>query len=233
MGLLRERILQAQGELPQAATEAAPIPVAPSLAAAIAAFPPGLAVPILKPYKGNTHRWMFCLLALDGALDGLQITLRSLPLMCVSSAVWIAAFGFLVAALVRQHQTDLRLAVRRLAWSVAVYLSVSVVLGEIIGVILSVESRPSGGAATQMDLLRQLAKINPLETPWLLSYLVFGVLGSFGLGLAGLLLLRGRAAQTPASEGAPSAAAPGSEAEAPSPRPETGSPKAGPEEPLP
>jgi len=206
LALLRERIIQAQGEWTAPSLEAAPAPAAPAvlpdadLAQPVSVLP---ALPALKPCDGKTHRILFWLLIVDGALNGLQITFRELPLMFISMAVSITAFGFMIVSLVRQHQTDLRPAVRRLTWGVAAYLALGVFLGQIIGGMMSVTSREAGHMNTQLDLMRQFAKLNPLETPWLLSEIVFETLGSLGLGLSGLLLLRANVAPAPTPDAPP------------------------------
>jgi len=205
LALLRERILQAQGELTTetlaAATASEGLETAAPLAAPFAGS--SAALPTLKPCDGKAHRLMFCLLILDGAINGLQFTWHNVPLSCVSTVVWVAAFGCLLFALFRQHQTDLRLAVRRLTWAVTAYMAVCVMLAQMIGVMESISANVKGHRLTQWEEMRHLASLNPLETPWLFSFLAFQTLGSLGLGIAGLLFLRSASASAPPPEPEP------------------------------
>jgi hypothetical protein len=143
---------------------------------------------------------LFCLLILDGALDGLQISVRFLPLILTSMIVTIGSFIVLIAALIRQHESGLRLAVRRLAWSAAVFMAISFFLSNANEMVESIRYGSRGQKYSQTQRLRDLAKQKPSDNPFLLADLVFEGLLSLGIGVSGLLLMRGGAAGSPSSE---------------------------------
>ena len=193
--LLKPRILEGQGSLPVEGVQAQLDQAAhqatqphPPLGAAAAARE------ILKPYTSRAHRVLFILLMADGLLNLVHIFDHSSVILLLGLLTSLSAFGAVIVAIVKQYQTDLSQNIRSIAWGAAIYLSICFFVGYIESIVIQVQlaqaTRHSAVMPTQWDILKKVAEIAPLDTPWLLTILVLFGMCALGLGAFGLLLLR-------------------------------------------
>jgi hypothetical protein len=91
-----------------------------------------------------------------------------------------------VVALVKQQQTDLKSPVRALTWAAAGFIGLQRVTGYIILLVMMQSQHLDG---TQWGYIRALARLRPLETPWLLALLSISAGAAALFGAVGLLLL--------------------------------------------
>lgn len=184
---LRQRIIEAQGEGMPAEAEAGgdegqdlrfDTPV-------VRLFSTPLAHPI-NPYKGRAHGIMFGVIIVEGLVVLLRIPFNSLTMVILNLVATTAAIGAVVWALIRQHETDLRAALRQITWVVAVVTGLEVLEGY-IGLIRFSVTHPQM-AGNQWLLWKAMGNANPLDHTWdLVLLLVLGA-AKAGLGAAGLLL---------------------------------------------
>lgn len=185
---LRPLIEAAQGSAPAEA-------VAPQYAALLAnagAMPaaPGQlsrAEPALSAYRSRAHRILFIALLAEAMSGTLNILLPGLPAVFLHMMTGGVATCAVVIALVKQQQSDLKLAVRALTWSAAVFVGIRYLAGYVIMVGMTQGQQLDG---TQWAYIKAIARLRPLETPWLLAAesITAGVAGLFGA--TGLLLMR-------------------------------------------
>ncbi len=143
--------------------------------------------PATKLYRSRTHQMLFWLLLADAFVSALKIFLPSTAFVVLGMALAAALIGIAVLALVKQHNTDLKPFVRTLTWVAAIYIGVRYFVGYNLMVIMISPGRLNG---LQWEYVTEIAKLDPLETPWLLAILVSSLLSSGALGVLGMLGLR-------------------------------------------
>jgi hypothetical protein len=141
----------------------------------------------VEPYRSRVHQILFITLLAEALMDLLHIFLPGLPVVLLNTVVGVVMCFAVITALVKQHQTDLKPAVRLLTWAAAVYVGLSYLVGYVIMMVVSTQQHLDG---TQWGYLKGLAKLKPLEMTWLLGVLVVSAAISSILGAIGLLLLR-------------------------------------------
>lgn len=182
---LRPRIEQAQGNLSadearERAAVLAAAPVAPALSR------PGV-VPDVRAYRGSFHTILFALLVVDGLLNLAAVFANSEPLAVLQMVVIFGTVLTLVAALIRQQDTDLSSTVRRATWTVLGYLCVLLVFGFVLHVAHAAQS--PGEFRNEYTALKHYASLDPFEHTWLLvSFIVLGIC-STALGIVGVVLM--------------------------------------------
>jgi hypothetical protein len=95
--------------------------------------------------------------------------------------------GAVLIALVKQHQTDLKPAVRALTWVTAVFVGLGYLTGYIVMVVMTPGTDQDG---TQWGYIKAIADLRPLHTTWWLAILSITATLAGLLGGIGLLLLR-------------------------------------------
>jgi hypothetical protein len=136
--ILRPRIVAAQGELTveqlyaknqEELFAAAEDPDAPPIIAGRAFHPPAPAIkPPPQPYRSKMHFVLFCLLVADLPITALNFAFPDSKAMDVFAwGLFLTTVGFLIAALVKQSNTDLSQTVKRITWASLVVLGVSLV----------------------------------------------------------------------------------------------------------
>jgi hypothetical protein len=137
----------------------------------------------LRPYRSRVHLILFCTLLAEAFADLLNIFLPSLPVIVLNTLIGAALAIALLIALIRQHQTDLKPAVRALTWVSAVYVGLGYVASYVIMMVIAPAHKLDG---TEWGYLKALSELKPLETPGLMvvllvSTIIAGLLGVFGL----------------------------------------------------
>ncbi len=169
--------------------------IGPEMPATIPASAAGRANPsgtkALKHESGTFHKMLFSLLVADGCLTFADMLSDSLLITLVLTIVSWAGIIVMIIALVRQHGSDMGRGVRNTVWCTMVYMIIVNVAGYALyfSVILG-PNRPV--MSTQWEIIKALAVLQPLDTPWMAWIYIFSVTASLVLGTAGLLLLRPR-----------------------------------------
>jgi hypothetical protein len=144
---LRPLVEAAQGALDAESARARlhagppPVPAAPAAAAPAA---PG-ARPVRRD-NGRAHEVLWLLLVADTALTAFQMSPGSDLLDAGALLLLAAQFGFAVAAVARQKDSDLDPGLRRFAWSVLGYLCAVTVAGFGLALVQSMRAVLAGGA---------------------------------------------------------------------------------------
>ncbi|MEN9575023.1 MAG: hypothetical protein RL514_2878 [Verrucomicrobiota bacterium] len=185
LALLRPHLELAQGTLTaEAAREhAAAVAIAPTAHAPRRSG----TEPEVRPYRGSFHTLLFALLLVDGLLNFTAVFANSLPLALLQLAVLFGVVLTLVAALIKQQDTDLSTAVRNATWAALGYLGALSVHGFIMHMVHSIQ-RP-GEIQNEYAALKHFASLDPFEHTWLLvSLVVWGCCATL-IGLVGAVLL--------------------------------------------
>jgi hypothetical protein len=143
--------------------------------------------PALHPYRSRAHQVLCFALLADALADLLNIFLPCVPVVLLCEATGATLAGAVLIALVKQHQTDLKPALRALTWVTAVFVGLGYVAGYIIMVVVT-PGMDQGGS--QWGYLKAIAALRPLETTWWLAILSVTAALAGLLGGLGLLLLR-------------------------------------------
>ncbi len=154
--------------------------------------PPGLTRPLssepLKPCSGRIHQLLFLLMLLDGLIAASSIYFRHITLIVGQSILMLAVAGLAITALIKQYQTDLADALRRLTWTATIYIVISYFIS--LGETIALSAGDPAAGHDQWALFEKFSQLNPLETPWLLWILIFNIVGSLVLGALGTMLIK-------------------------------------------
>ena len=182
IALLRPLIEQAQGTLtitpeqwPQAAVPAA---------APINTKPPSQ----WKHESGTIHLALFTMLLVKSLTTCFDLVFHGMAVMLIAAAVVFTVAALTVIALVRQHNSDLPVAVRRLVLGSLGLICFYMACGYVRTIILVIQN-PSA-ANDQLEMLRLVANASPLESTWLTVLYLVSATTSLVLGTTGLLLVR-------------------------------------------
>lgn len=143
--------------------------------------------PTVGAYRSRSHQILFIALLADAAADTLNIFLPCVPVVLLSVITGGLLAGAVVIALVKQHQTDLKVSVRVLTWVAAGFVGIGYAIGYVIMVGFVPRQHFDG---TQWGYIKALADLRPFETPWWLAVLSITAAVGGLLGAGGLLLLR-------------------------------------------
>lgn len=148
-----------------------------------------LADPSVTPYRSRAHLVLCLALLADALADVLNIFLPGVPvvLLCMITGATLAVA--VLVALVKQHRTDLRPALRALTWVAAGLVGLGYLTGYIMMIVLTADS---AGGASQWGYIKTLAELQPLQTTWWLAVLTAFASAAGVLGGLGLLFLRGQ-----------------------------------------
>ncbi len=205
LGLLRPHIEAAQGSL--SADEARERATALAATPATPAPKRAAAQPDLHAYRGSFHSVLFVLLLVDGLLNFAAIFANSEWLSLLQMAVLFGVVLTLVAALIRQQDTDLHGSVRRVTWTTMGYLCALLLYGFVLHFTFAMQ-RP-GEIQNEYTALKHFASLDPFEHVWLLvSFVILGVCSTI-LGIIGAVLMsRFNRDRNPVIAGAPVAVSP-------------------------
>jgi hypothetical protein len=138
----------------------------------------------LRHYPGDVHLWLFALMLVASASSAFEAFHRSTALAVVDSALGLGIIALVILAAIKQRGTDLPRAVRRVVVVSVVWLTVSFVVGMILGLMLM--ARMDLRHPDQRAIERHPAFI---AARWA-GVSAYGLLGSIGLALT--LRHRGR-----------------------------------------
>lgn len=157
-------------------------------------------VPVAKSYQSRMHQVFFGALLVDVLLCTLKMLVPSVVLVLLCLGFGVSLIALAAAAIVKQHDTDLKSSVGRLTWAAAIYLVARYFIGYNIMVAMISPGRLNG---FDWEYITTVANAEPFQTPWLLVILIFSAVVSTVLALWGLLELRSHHRQKTASSTMP------------------------------
>ena len=138
----------------------------------------------LRHYAGEVHLWLFALMLVASASSAFEAFHRSTVLAVVDSALGLGIIALVILAAIKQRGTDLPRAIRRVVVVSVVWLTLSFVVGMILGLMLM----------AKMDLRHPDQKAMERHPAFIAArwagVTAYGLLGSLGLALT--LRHRGR-----------------------------------------
>jgi hypothetical protein len=143
----------------------------------------------LRHEHGNFHSILFFLLLAWGLFAGIFIFYNHVAVTLISSAITMATGVFVIIALVKQHESDMKDSVRAITWTTLGFVCIDFFLSYILFFFTMVKHPEA--VRNQWELFKAFSTLSPMESPWLMGIAVFSVVCSFTLGVLGLISLKG------------------------------------------
>lgn len=141
----------------------------------------------LRNEPARAHFILYALLLFDGLLLVLHASLHSMIISLIGMSASMAIAIVTIIALIKQTGSNISRRLRILTWSVLGYICVTFFLGYIVGMTVAFENPAM--AANQWELLKRLTAMSLLENPLIATLNIINLIGAFGLGIPGLLML--------------------------------------------
>jgi len=141
----------------------------------------------LRNEAGRAHLILYALLVFDGLLLVLHASLHDITLTLIGMFVSMTIAIVTIIALIKQTGSNISQGLRILTWTTLGYVCVVFTLGYIIGMVIAFENPAM--AANQWELLKRLSAMSLLENPLIATLNIIQLVGAFGLGIPGLLML--------------------------------------------
>jgi hypothetical protein len=138
---------------------------------------------------GTIHMMAFALILLDGILTGLNLLHHTVIMATVSSLLTAGYCVCIVAALVKQRESDIPRPVRRITWASLGFVCVSYFLSYVLMVTSMVTSKPEK-MATQWDMYRAMLDLSPQDSLLVMGVYAFVAACSLVLGTIGLVRVK-------------------------------------------
>ena len=140
----------------------------------------------IRHEAGTVHRMAFGLILLDGILTGILLLYHTATLTGVSCVLTLIYSILVIIALVRQHESDLPVTVRRIAWASLGFICVSYLLSCVLMVTALIAGRPEK-MVTQWDMYRVVLDLSPQDSRLVMGVYAFAAACSLVLGTLGLV----------------------------------------------
>jgi len=141
----------------------------------------------LRNEPGRVHLALYALLVLNGLLLVLNASLHDMTLTLMDVVASMAIAVVTIIALIKQTGSDLSRGLRILTWTALGHLCVVFSLGYIVGMVMAFENPAM--AANQWEMLNRWTAMSLLENPLIATLNIINLIGSFGLGIPGLIML--------------------------------------------
>ena len=162
----------------------------------------------IKPYRGMSHAVLFTVLLLDACHSAVQFSWQSVVMYFLSLCLMLGLLASLMLALIRQVDSDLDAALKRITWWTMGYVMASYVLNTAVFYVFAGLTRDP--ARTSPDaawgIMRSMWTTSPLDSPAVLVTVVFSLVGSAAFGTIGWvqwLAFRRRRGQLPPQASSP------------------------------
>ncbi|MBW2615555.1 MAG: hypothetical protein JRD02_05215 [Deltaproteobacteria bacterium] len=143
----------------------------------------------LRHEHGRFHSILFCLLLAWGLFAGIFIFYNHVAVTLLSSAITMATGVFVIIALVKQHDSDMKDSVIAITWTTLGFVCIDFFLSYILFFVTAVKHPEA--VRNQWELFKAFSSLSPMDSPWLMGIAVFSVVCSFTLGVSGLISLKG------------------------------------------
>jgi hypothetical protein len=141
-----------------------------------------------KHEKGKAHLLLFVLLIFEGLMAAAGFHTRHVALTLMGSGIMMLLGICVVLALVKQHESNLKQALRILTWAALGYVCFSFAVGYIIS--LGLAFRHPGILQNQWEFFKLFASTTPWENPLMLTASIVDLSGAAFIGIPGLLILK-------------------------------------------
>ena len=142
----------------------------------------------LRHEHGLTHGILFYLLLSDGLFTFVDIFYNHIVITLSSTGISMGAIICVIVALIKQHGSDMKTAIRAITWGVLGYVILGFFVGYIIHFIIAIKN--PGIMHNQWNMIKIISALSPSNHPWLMGLYIFSICASFALGISGLILLR-------------------------------------------
>jgi hypothetical protein len=179
------RISETQGELREEdlAKEPSRFKLRPKVAAV-----DSLSTLVRKADDGRYHALLFSFLLLDGGVTVLNFFVQHLTVTLAQVVLSLGIILAIVVVLVRQRELEVSLGLKRVMWGILGYLTIALSIG--YAFYMSMVVRHPELYQHQGRWVKFLSELSPTDSSFLLVLHTFTLVGSFGLGLAGFILLQ-------------------------------------------
>lgn len=154
-------------------------------------LPPGtdkISLKAPKNERGRMHFWLFLFLILDGLIVAAGFMFTHVSLTLLGAAVTMLLGIFVVVALVKQHERNLKFPLRFTTWAALGYVCFSFIAGYVI--IMGIAFRHPEILRNQWELFKLLSKTTPWESPLVMTVNLIAISAAAGIGIAGLFMLK-------------------------------------------
>jgi hypothetical protein len=141
---------------------------------------------------GTLHMMTFALMLTDGVVTGIDLLHHTVTMTVVSSLLTAACCICIVGALVKQHESDIPGAVRRITWGSLGYVCVSYFLTYILAVLTfpKLMSRRPDSMMTQWNMYRAMFDVSPQDSLPVMGVYAFSATCSLLLGALGVVRVK-------------------------------------------
>ncbi|MEJ2731061.1 MAG: hypothetical protein P8185_21575 [Deltaproteobacteria bacterium] len=141
-----------------------------------------------KHEKGRVHLLLFALLVFEGLIAAAGFLFSHVALTLLGSAIIMLLGICVVLALVKQHESNLKHALRTLTWAALGYVCFSFALGYIISLGLAFKHPEI--LRNQWELFKLFSSTTPWESPLMMTVTIIDFSGALLIGIPGLFLLK-------------------------------------------
>jgi hypothetical protein len=188
MNRLGPLIEQVQGRVTSENLDQMPIRKGEQNSVSIPGQPAKPAKRTVKHEKGHAHMILFGLLLVEGLLASVSFSFSHVFLTLLGSVASICMGIFVIIALVKQHDSDMRRSLRTLTWVTLGFVGISFATGYVFGMMYALKQ--PGIMYNQWEMLKSISAISPWESPFMLGINIFVICGALFLGCPGLFMLK-------------------------------------------
>lgn len=141
-----------------------------------------------KQERGRMHLWLFLFLILDGLIVTAGFMFTHVALTLLGSAVTMLLGIFVVVALVKQHESNLKRTLRSLTWAALGYVCFSFIAGYVIS--MGIAFKHPEILRNQWELFKLLSNTTPWESPLVMTVHIISLCAAAVIGIAGLFMLK-------------------------------------------
>ncbi len=139
-------------------------------------------------YNGKFHGAFFSLLLTGGALNYTAFFWTGMTLTMLEALAGSALLIFGVTSIIKQHSSGMKGGLLFVSWFGLCYLFFCFIANYFVFMFLGL--RHPGIGSNQWELLKLYSTLSPYDNPFLEWFYIVSITFSFGIGVAGLVLLR-------------------------------------------
>ncbi len=143
----------------------------------------------IRHNNGTIHMVAFAFLLLDGILAGIDLLHHSAVIIGVSFVFTLIYSICIIVALVKQHESDIPDAVRKITWASLGFVCVSYLLSYVLMVTTLMTNRPEKMVA-QWEMHRAMLDLSPQDSPMVMGVYAVAATCSLVLGTLGLVRVK-------------------------------------------
>jgi hypothetical protein len=142
----------------------------------------------LKYEKGRAHLLLFAFMIFEGLIGATGFLFNHVALTLMGSAIMMLLGICVVLALVKQHESNLKRALRTLTWAALGYVCFSFAVGYIISLGLAFKHPEI--LRNQWELFKLFSSTTPWESPLTMTARIMDLSGAILIGIPGFFLLK-------------------------------------------